>query len=106
MEGIWGALTRDTGQSLHGYCPPPLKPLSLSQPQPKFLLTFPGEVPHLPVTPLAVPKPGSSSQDGQSGEWVVGCLLEWLDPPLVEHRLRPWGHDSGDRDRWDVSCGV
>lgn len=67
--------------------------LSLSYP----LLTFLVGVPHLPGIPLAVPKLGSFSQAGQSGEWEVGCLLGWLAPLLGEPQVPPSGHDSGNR---------
>lgn len=72
-------------------CPPPShlpKPASPC-PYPLSLLTFPVRVPHLPGTPPAVPRPGSFFQDGQSGEWVAGCLLGWPAPPLVELQLPP-----------------
>lgn len=80
--------------------------LPLPHSQPTSLLTFPGEEPRLPGTLPAVPKPGSFSQDGQSEEWVVGCLLEWLGPPLVERQLLPWGRGSVDRDRCRISLRV
>lgn len=114
MLFLLGALWRESGvpsletqgRAWNGCCPPPLKSLSLPHSQSISLLTFPGEVPHLPVTLLAVPKPGSSSQDGQSVEWVVGCLLEWLGPPLVEHQHPPWEHGSGHRDRCRISLKI
>lgn len=106
-----GALWRESGvpslegqdRAWDGHRPP--KSLRHPHPQPTSLLTFLGEEPHLLGTPPAVPKPGSSSQDGQSGAWVVGCLLEWLGPPLVEHQLPLWGHGSGDRGRCRISLG-
>lgn len=78
-------------------------PISSSQASPTLshllsLLTFPVRAPHLPEILPAVPRPGSFSQGGQSGEWEVGCLLGWLALPLVEPQLPPWGHDSGDRE--------
>lgn len=62
-------------------------------------LTCPEKAPRLPGTPLAMPRLGSFSPGELSGEWVVGCPLEWLGPPLVEPQLLPSGCDSGDRIR-------